>query len=679
MPERLTPVEATVRYFKINNPGSYSGPYDPRQSPYMVEPLNATVDPKLSSVIFVGPAQSGKTESLILGLITHRIMCAQMDVILYGPSQTYMRDFSARRVDRMNHNSEDIGGRLLKTADADNKFDKFYEGMILTMSYPSINEMSGKPVPVVALTDYDRMPMNVGGEGSPFDLTQKRTTTFGSFAMAVAESSPSQEVIDPQAPRPTGHGAPATAGILALYEGGDKRWWYSPCPSCSHYFCVQWHHLRWDDSLKVDEEAAQTVCAHCPSCDTPIKTDSQFSMNLHGRWLKQGEAIDQEGRVQGQGIDTKRGSFWLFGTSAGFQSWPQLVVKYRQARKTLEDTGDDGPMRTFWNVDMAMPYYKPSLASGRSLELLKAGAKQYGTKEAPSAPPNSRSLLAVVDVQDRSFVVMVFAILPGTPFELAVVDRFVILKSRRKDHDGDPIFVEPHAVQEDWELVTEVGQRTYPVQGDAKGRHLKIRVTICDSGGRAGVTARAYQWWRDRRDAGEGHKYQLVKGEHILGAPRVRKGFPDKQEGARMAEARGDVPVLFLNSNLLKDDLNGRLAAKEPVEGSNRYLIPSWLPDAVIQELCYEVRLANGKWDKPTGAKKRNEAWDLSYYGLGYVLGSDVQIESVDWSAPPLDLAVLDKNVYACLKDPDGSLTSVSQGAQSSVLSLLAELGKELT
>ena len=79
----------------------------------------------------------------------------------------------------------------MPSKDSDNTFDKYYRsGMILTLSWPSIAELSGRPVGRTFLTDYDRMPMNVDGEGSPFDLARKRTTTFGSSACTIAESSP---------------------------------------------------------------------------------------------------------------------------------------------------------------------------------------------------------------------------------------------------------------------------------------------------------------------------------------------------------------------------------------------------------------------------------------------------------------------------------------------------------
>src|SRR3546814_10085019 len=53
--------------------------------------------------------------------------------------------------------------------------------------------LAGKPIPRIALTDRDRMEDDIDGEGDPFDLATKRTTSYGSFAMTLCESSPSRE------------------------------------------------------------------------------------------------------------------------------------------------------------------------------------------------------------------------------------------------------------------------------------------------------------------------------------------------------------------------------------------------------------------------------------------------------------------------------------------------------
>ena len=80
----------------------------------------------------------------------------------------------------------------------------------------SLRENSRKPFPVARMDD------SIGGDGEVFDLVTKRTTTFGSYAMTVCESSPSREVSNPKWTRQSPHEAPPCEGILKLYNRGNE-------------------------------------------------------------------------------------------------------------------------------------------------------------------------------------------------------------------------------------------------------------------------------------------------------------------------------------------------------------------------------------------------------------------------------------------------------------------------
>ena len=232
-PERITVAEAAEKYVYLNNPGSYIGPYLNRTAPYMEEPQNELVSRKFTGLIFVGPAQSAKTQGLVLNWAAYSIMVDGLDMIVYSPTQTAARDFSMRRIDRMHRYSKAIGDKVLKTRNTDNVHDKQYKnGLMLNLSWPTVAEFAGKPVGRIALTDYDRMDDDIGGDGAPYDLGSKRTTTFRSFAMTMAESSPSRPLENPKWISKTPHEAPPCKGILALYNRGDRRRWYWPCPAC---------------------------------------------------------------------------------------------------------------------------------------------------------------------------------------------------------------------------------------------------------------------------------------------------------------------------------------------------------------------------------------------------------------------------------------------------------------
>lgn len=628
-PERLSISECAAKYRHLNNPGSYSGPWKNSMSPYMVEPMNMLDSREHDGEVFVGPAQSGKTDALVINWAAYSIKSDPMDMIIYNPTSAAARDFSLRRIDRLHRHSTEIGAMMSKSRDSDNRLDKHYlTGTMLTLSHPSVTELAGKPIARAGLTDYDRMPDDVDGDGSPYDLASKRTTTFGSYAMCMAESSPSRPIEDPKWIARTPHEAPPCKGILGLYNRGDRRRWYWPCPHCGEYFEGEFSHLHWDNELPTNIEKAESVHMVCPHNGCVIRQDERFEMNLWGEWLRDGEVMTADGRRIGNGQRTKIASFWLKGVAAAFTTWPKLVSTYLAALNDYETTGDEGALQKFYNTDLAEPYLPKGMDSERLPEHLKARAEDIGEKVVPEGV---RFLIATVDVQKNAFVVQVHGICPGQPYDVTVVDRFTIFKSKRVDHDGERMWVKPASYLEDWDEVTEqVINATYPL-GDDSGRRMRVKLTLCDSGGKAGVTSNAYDYYRKLRKDNLHGRFHLVKGDSKPGQARTRVSYPDAQKKDNLSAARGDVPVLMLNSNVLKDLLHGRLDCITPGKGMIRF--PDWLPDWFFVEMCSEVRTTKG-WAKAS-AHIRNEAWDLFYYCLGACASKLLLIEHINWNNPP--------------------------------------------
>ena len=660
-PERIKISEAAEKYVYLNNPGSYIGPYRNDMAPYMIEPMDTLQSRSISAVIFVGPAQSAKTQGLILNWLAYSIKVDGMDMIIYSPTQSASRDFSMRRVDRMHRYSPALGAMRLKSASYDNVYDKQYtNGMLLNLGHPSVTEFAGRPVGRIALTDYDRMPDDVGGDGSPFDLGSKRTTTFGSFAMTVAESSPSRSVEDPRWIAHTPHEAPPCKGILALYNRGDRRRWYWPCPHCGSYFEGKWEQLEWD--IKYSPLAsAETARLVCPVNGCRIEQNSRSVMQEWGTWLKDGESLDPKtGKVSGQSMRSSTASFWLNGVAANFTTWTNLVAAYLIALGDYEKTGSEDALKKFYNTDLGMPFLPKSEESSLLPENMMARAETFPIVEVtseeridriwnvkvvgdmipePQVPEDVRFLIATVDVQNNLFSVQVHGILPGEPFDMVILDRFQIRKSRRMDGQGEAFWVKPSSYLEDWnEIKTEVMDRSYALS-DGSGRRMAIRMTGCDSGGREGVTTNGYNFYRLLRSKGDAARFHLLKGDTLPTRPRAHVHFPDSNRRDKLSAARGDVPVMFLNSNILKDALRGRVECMIPGKGMLRY--GRWLPDAWFSEMCVEVRTDKG-WTNPQD--RRNEAWDLSYYCMGVCVSPLIRVEGIDWSRPPGWAAPWDKN-----------------------------------
>lgn len=664
-PERLSVSEAAEKYVYLRNPPAYIGPYQNNTTPYMREAMDMFSSRDHNSLIFVSSAQSAKTQGLILNTLAYTIKCNAVDVILYNPSQGAARDFSKRRVDRLHRHSKEIGSELLPGQHSDNTFDKFYKsGMMFTMSWPSVNEMSGKPVPIVMLTDYDRMPMDVDGEGSPFDLGQKRTTTFKSFGMTVAESSPSKEVLDPRWKPASTHEAPPCEGILSLYNRGDRRRWYWPCPHCNHYFEGGFSHLKWENAGDPSE-CAKTTYMVCPKSGCLIKPESRYDMNLRGVWLREGQTINPDGTTQGDGVRSEMASFWLKGVAAAFTTWSNLVLKYLNAELDYMRTSSQDALKTTVNTDQGEPYLPRGMQNTRLAEDLQSQAIHLPEK---MVPEDVRCLFATCDVQKNRWEVQIHGVTPGAPYNLVVIDRFAIVKSNRLDDDRERLWVKPHDEPEDWDLlISEVLDRRYPLY-DNSGT-MGIAMTVCDSGGKEGVTTNAYLFYGRLKKKGLADRFLLLKGESSPKAPRVAISFPDSQRKDRMAKARGEVPVLMINTNMIKDALDGMLPREaltgpegEPLEGTNdgRIQFPDWLDNQFFEELTVEVRTARG-WENKHS--RRNETFDLLTYCVALCVHR--KVEHVQWAAPPVWLLPWEGNPFVAFtakKDAVATKTAVSYG-----------------
>jgi phage terminase large subunit GpA-like protein len=169
---------------------------------------------------------------------------------------------------------------------------------------------------------------------------------------------------------------------------------------------------------------------------------------------------------------------------------------------------------------------------------------------------------------------------------------------------------------------------------------------------------KAYSFYRRLREENLHRRFILIKGEASPAHPRARISYPDSGNKSDKAAARGDIPVLMLNANLLKDDLSGRLDCVTP--GAGMYRTPDWLPDYFYNELCAERRTDKG-WIKSEG--ERNEATDLSYYAIGLCISELLRVESLDWNKPPAWAAEWDKNDLVRAADENKRFANSNESA----------------
>lgn len=633
-PRRLRPSEAASKYLRNDK-----GAWDPSLTPEMIEPLDLLASREYTGIVFVGPARSGKTFGLILAGAAYITTCAPGDSLIVQMSQDAARDFSRMDLDRSIRHSPELLERLSPRARDDNTFDKFFRsGIVLKIGWPAVTQLSSKTLRYVMVTDYDRPENrdNVDGEGPLWDLGAKRTETYMSRGKMLAESSPGGEYTDPQWRPSTPHEAPPALGILSLYNRGTRARLYWPCKHCREFseakpglgcFALPGFEELEDMVLKRDlmsmaDEYARVVCHACGGLH---ELSDRPAMKERSRWVHEGQKVGPDGIVTGERRRSQIASYWEGGVAAAYQRWDSVLLKYFQALRTYVQTRDENPLKTTTNTDLAAPYLPRAIANRRGVEQLIERAKD---EEWPkqTVPQGARFLTAAVDVQGSRFCVLVIGW--GIGLESWVVDRFTITASKRPEGERFAA-LDPASYLEDWDvLLDQVIARNYPVDG-MSGATLPVLVAFCDSGGRAGVTEKAYDFWRKVKRLKLGKRFRLVKGSHLLNAPRTQETWPDSRgRSDRKAKSRGDVPVWMLNVNVLKDGITGDLAREEP--GPGYVHLPAWLERDYFDELTVENRTDKG-WVKPAGA--RNEAFDLHVYNRAAVIA--LGAEKINWAKPP--------------------------------------------
>lgn len=653
-PSRMSVTDAAERHIRLQLRGTWIR-FDRMVAPYMVEPADATQSRRFRTCCFVGPAQSAKTV-MLQTVALHSVMCDPSSVHIVHMTRDDANRWVEEKLDPIIYNSPDLYDRLGKGRDDSTFSRKRFKGMRLTIGYPVANQLSGRTYRMVLLTDYDHMPQRLGGaaenaEGSPWTMALERTKTFMSRGMVVLESTPAFPAKDPNwtADPSRPHALPPVAGgIVPIYNEGTRGRWYWDCPDCATLFEPRFDRLVYDATLDPAEAAAGAMMC-CPHCGSLIEHRHKVGLNRralagHGGWLHESARIDDAGRRvlcrlgDADLRQTSIASWALNGAAAAFASWYDLVEKFEAARRKFEETGDDLDCRQVSYTGIGLPYARRADdLDGLSVQVLR----EAGCEQARGTCPDwTRFVTVSVDVNGSWFAVMVTAW--GLDGQRSVVDRFDLREPpetapRARDHEGRMRAVEPGRYLEDAEVLKDLGQRAWPVQGS--GWALRPVAVVVDFNGPPGWSDNAERLWRDRRAAGQGRQWFLSIGRGgFAQASRVWLETPERGSNGKSARS---IKLLNVAVDRLKDSV---LAALRRLDGgAMSFALPRWLEDERIEELLAESRGERG-YEKRRSAQ-RNETLDLAVqaqaaaelFGLG----------RLDADNPPNWAVLDDRNAHA--------------------------------
>lgn len=638
-PSRISPIEAAQRNVRVETRGDWTN-YDPDMTPYMCEPVDTMLSRLFKGGAFVGPAQSGKTMALITTAM-HPVMCDPAPALIIHMDRPSRDRWVEQSLNPIIQNSPHIRDRLGKGRDDDTFSRKRFLGMVLNLGYPTPQWLSSAKYRLVAMTDYDHFPPELGvrkeaPEGTPFDMAMQRGKSFLSRAYAFAESTPAWPVTEldwvPDKDHPH-EMPPVKYGIVPLYNRGTRGRWYWRCKDCDEVFEPSFDYLDYDKKLspRAAGDAAVMVCPHCGSVIKPSQKN-EFNRAAYrgaGGWLHEteegGELVPLgDSKIRG----TEIASWALNGAAATFANWSDLVSRLIEAERHRENLGEDLMLSRFWYTDIGVPYRrkKEKKEGELTVQFLKENLRDA---ERGVAPSWTRFVMITVDVQGSYFPVQITAF--GENGQAQVVDRYDLTQPPKDapnlGAEGETRRLEPARYVEDWKVLESLAHKVVPVEGSNYG--LKPVYCIVDFHGEPGVSDNAEAFLKGRRRNDEGQIWRVSRGEGKFKVPfRIKYAEPERGSGGKAARS---IKILTMATDRLKDTL--AVCMKRASGGAGAFLLPSWMREnePLLKEFVAEQRTGDG-WQKKPG-QVRNEAIDLSVQARA---GAEHKgLLRVDWVAPP--------------------------------------------
>lgn len=403
----------------------------------------------------------------------------------------------------------------------------------------------------------------------------------------------------------------------------------------------------------------------CPHCGALFGHDLKRDLNSAGFWLheaKDGRSV----RFHDPDIrQTDIASWWLNGAAAAFSTWAELVSDMMMAQAALKNTGDEQKLISVMNTGLGQPYRPINTGDETELTIEFLRDKAVLTDQARGIAPSwARYVTVQADTQQTRWDVM--AVAWGEGGRHQIIDRFDIAMPPETAADHDRRTVRPFERAEDWEALTMLETKLYPVEGTDFGL-LPFRIGVDMQGGQ-NTTANAYAFYRGRRKAGTVRRWYLTRGSGGRHSDRVWLKAPESKSSTAAGKRRKvakDIEILNVATDRLKDATVASLLLAE--DGQNICWIGHWQSDAHLVEFTAERKTLKGNWEKKPGMV-RNESLDLlAGCRAIHILERG---EKLSWAAPPDWAQEVQINLYSRRIDdpakPDGPVPPVGEAAPKS-------------
>lgn len=562
---------------RLSSKGSaHPGPWRTEKNPPLREPMDCmSARNPVREVVLKFPIQFGKTE-VAINLVGYTMDHNPGPLMVCLPGEVSMQKWVAQKLNPMIDETPAVRDALSSTASRDGanrrEFKDFAGGQLYIEHAGSPQRLKSTTVRDLVVDEVDEFAANLSTGDDPVEMLNGRTSAFPSTYKRLYISTP---------------GIKGISRIDALYEKGDQRRYYVPCPHCQAEQPLEWGGLRWGP--RVDGIVGGVVYV-CRECGAHIEEHHKTSMIAAGRWV----AENPGARTRSYHIN---GLYYQIGLGP---RWADLVEMW------LDAQGDPAKLKTFINDRLAEVWEDPAMRNIRHNAIAER-AEPYALR---TAPAGVLVITAGVDTQDNRLAVQLVGWGVGMAFwTLDYVEL-----------PGDP------ADEAVWTALTELLNR--PILRE-DGVSLRVEAMANDMGGHRTEAVKAYV------RAGRVRRPMAIFGATANNAPVLAKPKAADVTWRGQTDKRG-VFTYQVGTVNAKHWLYGRLStdADKAPEDRNTHFSDQLPPEYFAGLVSETYNPAKNRFEKRRGA--RNEPLDTWVYAYVAAHHPELRLHRLtraDWDA----------------------------------------------
>lgn len=374
-------IEARMR---LPDTSAISGRYSLAVTPYLREPLEALSDPTVIEVAGQKSAQIGWTMGVVMGWTGYTIDQDPASMIVMFPRDKTARDFNIEKFEPVVESSPALAAKIdVKSRSKDYRQDHktFPGGFVKLVGSNSTGGVKSTSAKRLIVEEPDDCNINLKGQGDSIELLRDRGKTYPDAKMLVG-------------------GTPTIKGVSSIeaeMQKSDQRYWYVPCHHCGESGPLTWDQVRWSSDPGVvhpvyghaQPETARYVCA---ACGGEWSSTEKILNVARGEWRPTAPFRGIRGYYFNELMSP-------FAASA----LDRLVEKYLAAMHE-DSTGNSGPLISFWNGTLGLPWEYTSDVPEEGE--LKERALDYPEL---TVPAGGLILTAGIDVQHDRIAIIIRA------------------------------------------------------------------------------------------------------------------------------------------------------------------------------------------------------------------------------------------------------------------------------